>query len=154
MSIDALQTLCTVRAAAEQEAEQQLARATAQHQQQREHQARLAAELEAARARRDQVRRDDVLTPGSAAEIQTRLRYAARLDAAVAAAQSELGRHAQGPLAAAAAAVERARADHLRARQRREAVERAIARRQAAARRDQDRRAQAVADDLAQRRRS
>ena len=153
MSIDALRTLCEVRLAAERQAEQQLARATLAHARARDHEAHLAAELDAARVRRDQARRDSGLTPGTAASIQAAQRYAARLDAELRASASALEVHVRGPLAAAAAAAEQARAAHLRARQRREAVERAVTRREAAHRRDQDRRAEAASDDLAQRRR-
>jgi flagellar biosynthesis chaperone FliJ len=151
--IETLQTLCQVRLATEREAEQRLAGAAALHGREREREAQLAAELDAARERRDQARRDSGTAPASAAVIQIAHRYAARLDAQLRALGSALEAHVRGPLAGAAAALDRARADHLRARQRREAVERAIARREAARRRDQDRRAEIAADDLAQRRR-
>jgi len=151
--IETLQTLCQVRLAAEREAEQQLARAAAQHGRERERETRLVAELDAARGRRDQAPRDGGTGPASAAAIQVVRRYAARLEAELQALRSALDVHRRGPLAEAAAAFERARADHLRARQRREAVERAITRREAARRRDQARRAEALADDLPPRRR-
>jgi flagellar export protein FliJ len=153
MLIDALQTLYEVRSAAERQAEQQLARAAALLAREQDRGTRLAAELDAARAGRERVRADSSLTPGSAAALQRAHRYATRLDADLQAAAAALEVHARGPLAAATAALDRARADHLRSRQRREAVERAIARRQAARRREQDRRAEAALDDLPQRRR-
>jgi len=153
MSIDALQTLCEVRLAAERQAEQQLERATVQLAREKDREARLVAQLDAARGARERMRADTSLTPASAAAMQLAHRYATRLAADLQTAQAALDAHARGPLASAAAALDGARADHLRARQRREAVERAITRRQAARRREQDRRAEAAADDLAQRRR-
>ncbi|HXJ21001.1 MAG TPA: hypothetical protein VMT03_12275 [Polyangia bacterium] len=153
MLIDALQTLREVRLAAERQAERQLAGAMALLAREKDREARLAAELDAARAVRERTRADTSLTPSSAASIQLTHRYATRLDAELQAAQAALEAHTGGPLASAATALERARADHLRAHQRREAVERAITRRQSALRRDQDRRAEAAADDLPHRRR-
>ena len=148
-----LQTLCRVRVAAEREAERLLARAAALHERELARQAQLAAELDAARAKRDQARRDDAgLAWSTVAAIQIAQCYAARLEAELRALGSALDAHVQGPVAAAAAALDRARADQLRARQRREAVERALARREAARRRDLERRAEAAADDLPRRR--
>jgi hypothetical protein len=151
--IETLQTLCQVRLAAERQAEQQLAQAAALLGREREREARLAAELDAARGRRDQARRDNGPVAVSAAAILIARRYAARLDAELRALGSALEVHVRGPLAAAAAALDGARAEHLRSRRRREAVQRAIARREAARRRDQERRAEAALDDLPRRRR-
>jgi flagellar biosynthesis chaperone FliJ len=151
MSIDALHTLCQVRLAAERQAEQQLGPAAALLARARDHQVRLAAELDAVRAGRDRTRAG-ALTPSSAGALQVERRYAARLDAELRAAVAAVEAHVAGPLAAAAAALDRARANHLRARQRREVVERAITRRQAARRLEDARRAEAANDDLAQRR--
>jgi len=153
MSKEALRTLCEVRLAAERQAEQEFVRATALLGREREREAGLAAELDAARAGRDRARGDFSLAPGNAAALQLARRYADRLESELRAAAAALEAHVRGPLAAGLAAVDRARADHLRASQRREAVERAIARREAARRRDQERRAEAAEDDLAQRRR-
>jgi hypothetical protein len=152
MSIEALRTLCEVRLAAERQAEQRLARAAALHTRELQQQARLAAELDAARARRDRLRRDRGLPAASASAWQDARRYDDRLDSELRRAAAAREAHARGPLAAAAGAMDQARAEQQRARQRREAVERAIERRQAAHRRDQDRRAETEADDLPRRR--
>jgi len=58
-----------------------------------------------------------------------------------------LARYRREDLARAIEADAAARAAHVRARQRREVVEKAIARRQAAARREADRREEAAMDD-------
>ncbi|MFL5306220.1 MAG: hypothetical protein ACJ8F1_13460 [Polyangia bacterium] len=149
MSFEALQTLCEVRLAAERQAERELARASAAVRAAREEQARLAEAVAAARARRGTP--EGSLTPTSAGVLQTAARYLARLDAELAAAARAAGDHARGPLAAAVEVEAQARDQHARARARREVVQRAIERRQAARRREQDRRAEADADDLAQR---
>lgn len=149
MSFEALQTLCEVRLVAERQAERELARASAAVRVAREAQARLAERVLEARARRGAPGAS--LSPTSAGALQAAARYQARLEAEVAAAERAAGDQARGPLAAAVEAEGRARDQHARARARREAVQRAIERRQAARRREQDRRAEAEADDLAQR---
>jgi hypothetical protein len=60
--------------------------------------------------------------------------------------------HRAGPLAAAARADADARAAYTHARQQREAIDKAVARRAASVRRDTDRRAQAATDDRISRR--
>ena len=73
----------------------------------------------------------------------------ARRQVELADASSALATHRAGPLAAAVGAAEDARAACARARQRREVVDKAIARREAVARREAERRAEAEIDDRA-----
>ena len=70
----------------------------------------------------------------------------------VAVATDALASHRAGALARAIAADEAARAAHLKAHQRREVVDKAIARRRAARERERERRAEAAVDDLPRRR--
>ena len=83
-----------------------------------------------------------------AVEAQARRRYGARLEAQAGTAAEALAGHRANALERAIAADAAARAAHLRARQRREVVEKAIARRQATARQQAERREEAAADDL------
>ena len=85
---------------------------------------------------------------GTALAAQTERRFWARLAAERRAAAHAIERHRADVLAPAARAEAAARDAHLRARQRREVVEKAIARREAGLRRDRERRAEAAADDL------
>ena len=111
---------------------------------------RLAAEVAGAERAVAAARRDGGQGPDDherAADAQARRRYWARLEAVAAAAVDALARHRTNALARAIAADAAARDAHVRARQRREVVEKAIARRQAAARREADRREEAAMDD-------
>lgn len=146
----ALETLCEVRRAGERQAEQELAHAAAALGRAREQGARLSEALEAARARLDGAR-GQATAGGLAAGLLAEQRYLARLQAELEAAACAVETHARGVLREASDAEARARDQHLRARARREAVERAVARRLASWRRDQERRAEAAADEIAQR---
>jgi len=146
----ALQALCEVRRAAERQAEQELARAAAELGRARAEAERLAAVLAACRARLDSAR-GHAPGGGPAAAWLAEHRYLARLEGEVATAARATETHARGVLGEAAQAEARAREQHQRARGRREVVERAAARRAAVWRRDQERRAEVTADELAQR---
>jgi len=145
-----LGTLLDLRAKDERDAEQALAAAASARRKAEAEQARLVEKLRAAHeaaavARRDS---DNVGATGErAADAQTRRRFWARLDEAAAAADAALARYRKEDLARALDADAAARAAHVRARQRREVVEKAIVRRQAAARREADRREEAIQDD-------
>jgi hypothetical protein len=91
-------------------------------------------------------------TPARAVEAHMTRRYWARLGEAVTIAACMRAAHRAGPLAAAARADADARAAYTRARQQREAIDKAVARRAASVRRDKDRRAQAATDDRISRR--
>jgi hypothetical protein len=147
-----LGTLLDLRVEGERQAERVLAAAAAARRTAEVQAARLVAEVAAAQAAVAAARLDAGQRPGGAervAEAQERRRYWARLERTAAAAVEVHARYRAGDLARAIDADAAARAAHLRARQRREVVEKAIARREAAARRDADRRAEAAADDLA-----
>jgi hypothetical protein len=144
-----LSALLDLRVADERAAERALAAAAGARRAAEEEEVKLAAALAAARADVAAARRDGVDVGGGerAADAQGRRRFWARLDARVGAAGEALARHRREALARAIDGEVTARAAHLRARQRREVVEKAIARRQAAARRLAERRAEAAMDD-------
>ena len=150
-----LGTLLGLRAKGERDAEQALAAAAGGLRKAEAEAARLVGETEAARAAVAAARRDggNVGAGGAgggerAADAQTRRRFWARLEAEAAATAEALARYRREDLARAIEADAAARAAHVRARQRREVVEKAIARRQAAARQQAERREEAAADDL------
>ena len=144
-----LGTLRGVRAQDERTAEQALAVAAAGRRAAEEQAARLASALDAARAHVAAARRDGATVGAGerAAEAQGRRRFWARLEAQAVAAATALARFRREELQRALDADAAARAAHLRARQRREVVDKAIARRDAAARREAERRAEAAMDD-------
>jgi hypothetical protein len=154
MSSYVLHTLRELRLKGEQQAERVLAEAAAARRRADDEAERLGARLATAREARAAAR-DEGGAPQAqtAAETQVRLRYRARLDAAVRACAAAVVAHRTEVREPAARAEEAARAAHLRARQRREVVDKTVARRATAARRDQERRAEAATDDLAQKRR-
>jgi flagellar biosynthesis chaperone FliJ len=149
-----LDALLDLRVEGERAAERALAGAAAARRGAEEEAARLAADAEAARVALAAARRDGG-GPGTgagggtrAAEALAQRRYWGRLEARAGAAAEVLAQHRANALARAIDAETAARAAHLRARQRREVVEKAIARRQAAARREAERREEAAMDDL------
>ena len=144
-----LGTLLDLRVEGERQAERALAAASSAARAARAEDERLAAEWEAARAALATARRDDgpVGAGERAADGQVRRRFWARLEGRSGAAGVALADHRANALARALEADAAARAAHVRARQRREVVEKAIARRQAAARLAAERRAEAVMDD-------
>jgi len=149
-SAGVLGTLLRLRVDGERAAERVLATAAANRRTAEVEEARLAAKVEAARAAIAAARRDgaDVGGPGErAADAQGRRRFWARLEAQAGAAAEALARHRTQDLARAIDADAAARAAHVRARQRREVVEKAIARREAVARREAERREEAAQDD-------
>src|SRR4051812_9871926 len=152
-SRSSLHTLLDLRRAGEQEAERTLAVAAAAPREPEENEARLVGEVEAARAAVTAARREgDNVGAGAgaaerAADAQGRRRFWARVEARAAATVEALARYRKEDLARAIDADAAARAAHVRARQRREVVEKAIARRQAVARREADRRDEAIQDD-------
>ena len=149
-SAGVLGTLLRLRVDGERAAERVLATAAANRRTAEVEEARLAAKVEAARAAIAAARRDgaDVGGPGErAADAQGRRRFWARLEAQAGAAAEALARHRTQDLARAIDAEAAARAAHVRARQRREVVEKAIARREAVARREAERREEATQDD-------
>ena len=155
MSSYALYTLRDLRVTEERQAEQALGEAMAGVR-------RAEAELERLTARTVEARAAEVAaraaetpsTSASAAAAQTARRFSERLRLATREAVDALERHRAEVVRPAEHAETAARAAHLRARQRREVVEKAIARREALRRREQERREEAVADELAQRRKS
>jgi hypothetical protein len=154
MSSYVLYTLRDLRTDGERQAERALAEAAAARRRADEEAARLEIRVAKAQMAR-QAARDGALEPRaeSAADAQVRLRFWSRLDAEAQACAAAATNHRADVCEPAARAEGAARAAHLRARQRREVVDKAIARREAAGRLDQSRRAEAAADDLAQRRR-
>jgi hypothetical protein len=90
--------------------------------------------------------------PARAADAQMTRRYWARLAEVVSAAEGALAAHRAGPLAAAERIEAAARAAHTRARQQRDAIDKVLARREARARREAGRRAEAAHDDRITRR--
>jgi hypothetical protein len=148
-SAGVLGTLLRLRVDGERAAERGLAAAAAARRTAEAEEARLAAQLEAARAAIAAARRDgdDVGGPARAADAQGRRRFWARLETQAGAAAEGLARHRTHELARAIDADAAARAAHVRARQRREVVEKAIARREAVARREAERREEAAQDD-------
>jgi hypothetical protein len=141
-----LQVLRSRRLDEERQAERALADATAARRRAEDEAGRLEAAIREARADRDAARAGEA-PAGRATEVLAARRYLARLDERVKAAALALSRHRDGPLAAAIAAREAARAAHLSSRQRREVVDKAIARREAAVKRDAERRTEAEQDD-------
>jgi hypothetical protein len=150
-SRSSLHTLLDLRRAGEQNAERALAAAAAARREAEANEARLVGEMEGARAAVAMARREgDNVGAGAderAGDAQARRRFWARLEARVAAAVEVLGRYRQEDLARAIDADAAARAAHVRARQRREVVEKAIARGLAVARREAERREEAIQDD-------
>jgi len=144
-----LHTLLDLRRAGEKDAERALAVAAAARREAEANEARLLGEVDAARAAVAVARRDgdNVGVGERAGDAQAQRRFWTRLEAQAAAAVEVLARHRREDLARAIDADAAARAAHVRARQRREVVEKAIARRQAAARREADRREEAIQDD-------
>jgi flagellar biosynthesis chaperone FliJ len=153
MSTYVLYTLRDLRIDGERQAERTLAEAAAARRRADEETARLEMFLAEAQAARRAARDDAGGTLAeSVADAQVRLRFWSRLEAVARAGAVALATHRAGVWEPAAQAEQAARAAHLRARQRREVVDKAIARREAARHLDQSRRAEAAADDLAQRR--
>jgi len=148
-SAGVLGTLLRLRVDGERAAERALATAAAARRTAELEEARLAAQLQAARAAIAAARRDgdDVGRGERAADAQGRRRFWARLEAQAGAAAAALARHRTQDLARAIDADAAARAANVRARQRREVVEKAIARREAVARREAERREEAAQDD-------
>jgi hypothetical protein len=155
MSSYVLYTLRDLRIDGERQAERALAGAVAARRRADAETERLETRVAAAEAAR-QAARDGAgrALPESAADAQARLRFWSRLDAEARACVAAAVAHRDGVCKPAARAEEAARATHLRARRRREVVDKAIARREAAGRLYRGRLAEAAADDLAQRRRS
>jgi hypothetical protein len=147
----ALATLLDLRRAGERDAERGLAAAAAALREAQANDARLGQEAATTRAAVVAARRDgDNVGAGAAVragDVQARRRFWTRLETQAAVAVEALARYRKQDLARAIDADASARAAHLRARQRREVVEKAIARRQAAARRDAERREEAIQDD-------
>jgi hypothetical protein len=151
MAGQVLQTLLAVRREHERRAERALATALPARARAEAEATRLTAAVAAARAtlatRRQQDVHVDVGGDARAGDALGRQRFYARLAGDVEARLVTARAFEAQTLAPARAAEDTARADHLRARQRREVVERAIERRVAAARREADRREEAAADD-------
>jgi hypothetical protein len=150
MSSYALYTLRDLRVAGEKQAEQSLGEAAAALRAAELGGERLAARFDEARAAEAAARAGERPAP-TALAAQTERRFWTRLGAERQAAAAAIERHRAEVLGPAARAEAAARDAHLRARQRREVVDKAIARREAALRRDRERRAEAAADDLGQR---
>jgi hypothetical protein len=153
MSTYVLYTLRDLRLDGERQAERGLAEAAAARRRADEETVRLETRATAAQAAR-QAARGGAAPPlvESAADAQIRRRFWSRLDAETLACAAAVVAHRSEICEPAVRAEAAARATHLRARQRREVVDKAIARREAAGRLEQGRRAEADADDLAQRR--
>jgi flagellar biosynthesis chaperone FliJ len=153
MSSYALYTLRDLRVADERQAERALAEASAGVRRAEAETERLAAQGAEARAAEAAARAAEAPS-GTAAQAQAVRRFWARLELETRAAAAAIERHRSDVAAPALRAEVVARAAHLRARQRREVVEKAIARREALRRQQDERRAEAAADDLGQRRRT
>jgi flagellar biosynthesis chaperone FliJ len=154
MSSYALYTLRDLRIAEERQAEQALGEAAALVRRAELETTRLAAHLVEARAAEAAALATEPAAPTTAARAQTVRRFSERLRLATRRAVEALERHRAQVVTPAMRAEAAERAAHLRARQRREVVEKAIARREALRRREQERREEAVADDLGQRRKT
>ncbi len=155
MSSYALYTLRDLRVAEERQAEQALGEAAAVVRRAAVETERLGARTVEARAAEVAARATEVASDAATvARAQTARRFSERLRLATRTAVEALERHRVEIVTVAERAEATARAAHLRARQRREVVEKAIARREALRRREQERRAEAAADDLGQRRKS
>ena len=150
-SRSSLATLLELRRAGEQEAERGLAAAAAGRREAEANEARLVGDVAAAREAVAMARREGDNVGEAAREragdAQARRRFWTRLEARANAAVEVLARYRKEDLARAIDADAAARAAHVRARQRREVVEKAIARRQATARREAERREEAIQDD-------
>ena len=142
-----LSSLLAVRAAEEGRAERALAAAVAARTGAEAEEARLVAEVERARREVEEHRREGDAPGARVAEVVARRHFWARLAAGVDAAWAVLESFRRDTLASARRAELDARAAHLRARQRREVVERGRARREAARARVLEQRAEAAADD-------
>ena len=153
MSSYALYTLRDLRVAEERQAEQTLGEAAVIVRRAEIETERLAARTVEARAA-EAAARATTSAPATVVHAQTERRFSERLRLATRASVEALERHRAQVVTPAVRAEAAARAAHLRARQRREVVEKAIARREALRRREQERREEAVADDLGQRRKS
>jgi hypothetical protein len=150
MARPVLQSLLAVRQEHERRAERALAATPAARARAEAEAARLTAAVESARATLAARRQDlDLGGDARAGDALGRQRFYARLAGDVEARLGAARAFEAQTLAPARAAEAPARAAHLRARQRREVVERALERRAAAARREADRREEAAADDLA-----
>ncbi len=151
MSSYALYTLRDLRVADERQAERGLAEAVADVLRAETETARLAERAALARAAEVGARAAEVPS-GTVAQAQVVRRFWTRLAHETAAAARAIARHRAEVVAPALGVEAAARAAHLRARQRREVVDKAIARREAARRQQNERRAEAAADNLGQRR--
>lgn len=149
-SPDALQTLLTVRQAAEDGSSQALAGALRRRAAAQEVQERLEVELGAARddlrARRQATRSLGVETAAQAAD---RERFWQRLAEGIAARADRARAHRDGPLAEAEASATAARETHRATRAARELVQKLLERADADRRQIAERRAEAALDDQA-----
>jgi hypothetical protein len=153
MSSYALYTLRDLRLRGERQAEQALADAVAAVRRAEVERDRLAARVSDARAAAAAARAAE--PPGwTAGDAQRVRRFWARRQTEAEAAIEALERHRTSALRAAREAEGAARTAHVRARQRREVVDKAIARRETEERQERQRREEAAADDLAQRRKT
>ena len=146
-----LQALQRRRVDGERQAERALGAALAAHRRAEAGEAELAGRMASARAALEAARLGLGSLPTTGAEVAGQRRYWSRLGAAVAAAAAALEAHRSGALAQAIREVAASRGAHLMARQRREVVDKAIARREAAAQLDGERRDEAELDDRARR---
>ena len=137
----------------ERHAERAVAAGAAARREAEDEEARLGVAVTDARAAHAAARRDGAGAE-RASEAQARRLFWSRLERRSLSPQKRraLASHRAGALARAIAADEAARAAHLKAHQRREVVDKAIARRRAARERERDRRAEAAVDDLPRRR--
>jgi hypothetical protein len=142
-----LSSLLAVRAAEEGRAERALPAAIAARAGAEAEEARLVTEVERARRELGEHRREGDAPGARVAELVARRHFWERLAAGVDAAAAVLEAFRRDALASARRGEVDARAAHLRARQRREVVERALRRREAARVRVLDQRAEAAADD-------
>jgi len=147
-SSSALQALRKRRLDGERQAETALAEALAAHLRAEARDAELETAAVAARSAWAAARSSAPL-PTTAGEAAAQFHYWARLEAAVKAALGAQDSHRAGALALAIRGAEAARGAHLVARQRREVVDKALARRAAAERLDRERRTEAELDDRA-----
>jgi len=149
-SPDALQTLLTVRQAAEDAAAQVMAGALHRRAAAQEAQERLEIELGAAR---DDLRARRLVTPSlgveTAAQAAGRERFWRRLADGIAARADHARAHRDGPLAEAEASAAAARETYRAAREARELVQKLLERADADRRQTADRRAEAALDEQA-----
>ncbi len=144
---NALASLLGLREVEERRAERALASAISARARAEAEVARLAEAWQRERAELAARRREAVPPAERAADALGRRRFWERLAADVAARADAVASFRRDALEPARRAEALARAAHVRTRQRREVVERALARRAAALRRELERRAEAVADD-------